>query len=305
MLQIYYRSPKQDQTTIPKRFQLNSWINVSDPNQTEVKRLSKRYELDLDLLNDALDPFEVPRVESESGVIYVYARIPNEDPHNPTIPLLIVIAKKYILTLSKNKPDFLNYFINDQIKYSTVNKIELFMLIFTQINFVYNRQLNQIRKEIRKIRIRLTKTNPKDVIRFVDFERILNDYLSALVQSNVILSNLMNKKFIKLHQENQELLEDLSQDSRQLIEVCQSTLKNIVNIRSAYSTIIDQNLNQIMKFLTTITIILAIPTLIASLFGMNIPLPFAHSGGAFLYILLFNIIVIIIVLVALIRKNWI
>src|SRR3990172_1492160 len=128
------------------------------------------------------------------------------------------------------------------------------------------------------------KINNKDIIQFVTYESVLNDFLTALEPTNVILKNLFSGKFLKLTDQEKEWVEDLYFSNSQLIELSQANLRNIVNIREAYSTIITNNLNRVIRLLTSLTVILAVPTMIASIYGMNIDLPFDHSPNAFFII---------------------
>jgi len=157
--------------------------------------------------------------------------------------------------------------------------------IFSRINQVYNKFLTDISKNVRSVSVKLEKIENKDVIRFVNFEIILNDFLTALNPINNLLQDLLSGKFLKLYEKDKDLIEDLSLGTGQLIERCRADLKTIVNIRESYSTIITNNLNRVIKLLTALTIILTIPTIIASIYGMNVRLPLADNPLAFNWII--------------------
>jgi magnesium transporter len=126
--------------------------------------------------------------------------------------------------------------------------------------------------------------------------------------TNVILNNLLGPtltgKFLELYENDKDLIEDLILSNGQLIDLCQANLKNIVNIREAYSTIVANNLNRTMKFLTSITVILTVPMIVGSLWGMNIPLPLANYSGAFPIMTLGVLAVSIILLIIFSKKKW-
>jgi magnesium transporter len=129
-------------------------------------------------------------------------------------------------------------------------------------------------------------------------------FFASLTQINPVLQNIISGKLIELYKEDHELTEDLVVSSNQLVELCKSTLKNIVNIREAYSTIVTNDLNKVIKLFTSLTVILTIPTIIASLYGMNVALPFANHPDAFW--LVGGIIIFIITVVFWIfnRNRW-
>jgi len=139
---------------------------------------------------------------------------------------------------------------------------------------------------------------------FVGFEEELNDFLSALTHTSPVLQNILGGKLIKLYEQDGELMEDLILSANQLIGLCQSTLKNIVNIREAYSTIVTNDLNRVIKLFTSLTVILTIPTIIASLYGMNVKLPLAGNPEAFWIISLAIVVIVSVILYIFSRNRW-
>ncbi|RMD59430.1 magnesium transporter CorA family protein, partial [Candidatus Parcubacteria bacterium] len=125
-----------------------------------------------------------------------------------------------------------------------------------------------------------------------------------LIPTSTILQNLLKGGYFPLYEEDEELVEDLLLSTNQLIEMSKATLKYIVNIRDAYSTIMSHELNRVMKILTSLTIILTIPTMIASFYGMNVALPWATSPLAFVGIILFTLVVSVLLLVLFIKNRW-
>jgi magnesium transporter len=112
----------------------------------------------------------------------------------------------------------------------------------------------------------------------------LNEYLTSLQSQAVVFRNLLSGKFLPLYEDDEDLIEDLSLGTTELIDLIKSRLKTISNIRDAYSTIMANNLNRIFKHLTSIGIFMVIPTVTASLYGMNLALPVATHPNAFWYI---------------------
>jgi magnesium transporter len=144
----------------------------------------------------------------------------------------------------------------------------------------------------------------KDIVQFVNFESVINDFLSALVPANTMLTKLMSGKYFKLYEEDKDLIEDMYLSHNQLIVLCRANLKNIVNIRDAYSTIMTNNLNRILKMLAALTVVLTIPTTIGSFFGMNVAVPLDQNPHAFGFIVVGAILLSALALVVFIKNKW-
>jgi magnesium transporter len=303
MIAIYHKSIKDGGLRTLESFQSGSWIYAENPTVEELDKLAADFSLERDLLEDAKDLQEVPRQEIENDVIYIFTRIPYED-HltSATIPILFVLGRDFVITITQQRPSFVEKFILGQVNFNTNQKTRLFIQLFHQINVEYNRSINSINRQVRGMHIQFQNITNEDIVRFVTFENALNDFLAALVPTSNILKDLLSGKHLKLHEKDGELVEDLFLANGQLIEICRSTLKNIFNIRNAYSTIMTNDLNRVIKLLTALTIILSVPTIIASIYGMNVVLPLAENNQAF-WLIGGGTIISVFVLFLLFKKN--
>jgi len=290
-------------------FRIGSWINVESPEEKELDDLAKNLSLEKGLLMDAVDPYEVPRLEIDNGVIYIFTRVPDkENDRVITEPLMIAIGKDFVITTSSKPLTFLKKFLNNEINFTTTQKTKLVLQFFSEIIAVYNNFLTSISKNVRSTSVQMEKIGNKDIVQFVNFEGVINDFLAALVPTNTILNNLLNstasRRLLELYEEDKDLIEDLFLSNNQLIELCKANLKTIVNIREAYSTIMTNNLNRVIKFFTALTIILTVPMIVSSFYGMNINLPFAEHPMAFWGILITTLVVSFTLLAIFFRKRW-
>jgi magnesium transporter len=178
----------------------------------------------------------------------------------------------------------------DTKKELTTNNSKHFLLpLLNQCVQSYGMHLATIGRQIRTARntLRDEKFSNRHFVKFVELEDILNDFLSELVPINNILMHLLaGRKNIKFSEDDKDILQDLQLETAQLIDESKGYLKTIVNIREAYSNIMTNNLNRQIKILTTLTIVLTIPTIVGSLFGMNVKVPFADNPFGFLIILI-------------------
>lgn len=305
MVKIFYNNLRGKNLKILDEYKKGSWIYVENPTETELDKLAQNYSLERDLLHDAIDLYEVPRMEVEDGTVYLFTRFAFiEDNQIQTCPILFIKRSEFLITISKNDLPFIRKFTENKLEFQTSLSTNLLFQLLLQVNTTYNLYLNNISKKIRSISVSLEKLETRDIIQFVSFESVLNDFLSSLIPTSTILKNILTGKFIKLTKDDRDLVEDLLLSNNQLIEVSQTNMRTIVNIREAYSTIMTQSLNRIIKLFTSLTVILTIPTMIASIFGMNVVLPFADSAHAFTGIIAIISLISAVLLIIFYKMRW-
>lgn len=305
MIKIYQKRISDSEIKEVPDFRPGSWVCAQNATEEEIAVLEKDFKLDSNILKDALDPYEAPRVETEDGIVYIFTRVAQKSEERiVTVPLLIAVGPDFVLTLSKEESQILNKFMGKDLSFTTTQKTQLLLRILSEIMRSYNSFLTSISRNVREASGRVGKINEKVIMNFVGFEEELNDFLSALTHTNPVLQSILGGKLIKLYEQDGELMEDLILSANQLIELCNSTLKNIVNIREAYSTIVSNNLNKVIKLFTSLTVILTIPTIIASLYGMNIGLPLANNPNAFWILITVTVFIVSVIFYVFSRNKW-
>lgn len=303
MITYYYNQNEKEELEKIEIFKDGAWIDFYNPTPAEIELIVKKFQLNQYLIEDALDEQEVPRMEIEEDVVYLFTRVPEtKNDLIITVPLLIIIGADFIITFSGEKLIILNSFREGKEKFFTAQKVKFLLEILYKTNNSYNNFLLEINKKIRKAKIRLEKINNKDIIHFIDVEKTLNDFLFSLMPTEIMLNKILAAKNIILTEDEKEFLQDVQLDTRQLIETMQLTIKYTINIRNAYSNIMTNKLNRIMKLLTAFTVVLAIPTMIFSFYGMNVLLPGSNSLFTSAYILIFSIALSVLFLV--IYNKW-
>lgn len=288
MITIFHSTSRQPKLEQQEKARSGSWVHVVEPNEKELEELAKDYDLDRDLLRDATDLYETPRVERDGKITYVFARYCYPQGHTiATEPILVIFTDSQLITVQRVANPVLDRLLEGNEAVATTQRTKTFLQILSAINNSYERNIHQINKHILSIRSKLSKAEIKNeyFIEFIDIEDNLNEYLTALQPQAVMLRNLLGGRFLPLYEDDKDLIEDLSLGTTELIDLVKSRLKTISNIRDAYSTIMANNLNRIFKRLTSIGIFLAVPTVMASLYGMNVMLPNANSPEAFWEIL--------------------
>lgn len=265
----YRPAIKQRETLQP-----GSWIRSERPNADELKVLMK-LGLGEDILADALDPHEVPRVELEDGWTYFITRLPDTDDdfNDFTTPILFALGREYVVTVSRDSLGRLWQPFIDDIEAPTTQQTKLFMLMVEAISRQYQTRVASINREMRAATSDVENLRARDITTFVRYERRLNDYLDALIPTNDAIEKLLGGKLLRLYEDDRDLVEDISIDLEQVISRCKSLLRTITNVRDSYRAVMDTRLNETIRLLTVITLALTIPTMLAGLYGMNVDLP--------------------------------
>ncbi len=260
------------------------WVVSVTPGTQELDKLAADYALDRDRLEDAIDIYEAPRVEVDEGVVYIYTRYCHPEGREiATEPLLLVYTPDYLFTVMRIQSDILDRLTRDQLEYVTTQKTKLLIHILNEINMSYERQLTKASRRILQMRahMRSVTVNTREFIGIIELEEDLNEFLSALQPQALLFSSLLSGRYLRLYEDDRDIIEDIERGTSELITQVQGRLRTLVNMRQAYDAIATTNLNNTFKRLTSIAIFLTIPTIIGGLWGMNMALPFMHWHYAF------------------------
>jgi len=284
MTTVYYSDDAGKPLEIIDTPKDGSWISVMGPDDVELDLLAGDYRLDRDLLGDAIDIYEAPRIEKDGSNVYVYTRycFP-EGKEIATEPLLLILNTDHIITVMRADTAILNRFTSGKLAAASTKKTRLLLEIMQEINTSYNIQLIRVSKQILRMRaqLRQNQISNRDFVAMIELEEDLNEFLAALVPQASLLAAFTTTKYLRLHEDDKELIEDLTLEARELTELTKNRLRTLVNIRQAYDAIATNNLNQTFKRLTSIAIFMAVPTIIGGFWGMNVHVPFFGSDGGF------------------------
>ncbi len=269
-----------------------SWIQVTAPTELEMKTLEQEYDIEPDIIRDILDADERSRSEREDGIHYIIIRIPvvneNSDPQFSTIPLGIIILENLIVTVCMKDVDILKDFSENRVRSSSLSNYKTFILkLFFRVAKYYLNYLKEINKRTAIIETELQKSiKNTELIRLLTLEKSLVFFTTSLKANELLVEKLNKTFFTNLSEDEQDLLEDVVIENRQAIEMANIYSNILSGMMDAFASVISNNLNVVMKRLTMISITLMFPTLIASLYGMNVKLPFMNSPHAFTGILI-------------------
>ena len=313
MLKIYNTDIETNEFQEIREFKKGSWINLVNPSENEIKKVCENINIQEDFIRDALDYEEKARIDKEEddNTILFVVDVPisekgEENEIYTTMQLgKIVVRDEFFLTVSLRKNKIIESFEKRKIKnFQTYKKTRfIFQILYLNSSYYLN-YLKQINKEteIAEYILKNSMQN-KELLKLLSLEKSLVYFTTSLKSNEIVMEKTLRGKIVKLYEEDEEILEDAITENRQAIEMAQ-IYSNILNgTMDAYASIISNNLNGVMKFLTSITIILAVPTMISSFWGMNVKLPFENRPMGFLIMVLIAIIMTIAVTLWLNKKD--
>jgi magnesium transporter len=287
------------------------WINAVQPNYVELNEISKVLDVPEEFLTDPLDTDERARIEVEDGYILIILKIPYLDKENPevpynTVPLGIIYSEHNIVTICSMETAILSTFLDRKLKnISFKNKEKFILLIFIRTAILYLKFLKQVSNMTNDLEKELHKSmRNQELIKLLDLEKSLVYFTTALKANEIMIGRLSIQKKFKLNADHRDLLDDVLVEYRQGIEMANVYSNILSGMMDAFASVISNNLNVVMKFLTCITIILMLPTLISSIYGMNIALPFQNSPYAFLITMGGAVAIAIVTVILFIYRKW-
>ena len=270
------------------RFEEGAWINLINPTEEEVQYISESLNIDSDYVKAALDEEESSRIETDEGSTLIVVDIPLAEANGQaskyiTIPLGIIINESYIITVCLKENQITKEFIEKKTKgFYTFKKIRFFLQILYKNATKYLLYLKQIDKLSHIIENRLHKsTKNKELIQLLELEKSLVYFSTSLRANEVVLEKMLRTESVKSYPDDAELLEDTIIENKQAIEMARIYSDILSGTMDAFASVISNNLNIVMKFLASVTIVMAIPTMIASYFGMNVQVPMSNNPLAF------------------------
>ncbi len=295
MIKYYKNSRQQPKLKRLGVFAKNSWINVITPNEKELEELSKILHLAKDVLVDATDEFELPRLKYYGNNLVIIVRIPIKKNNTyTTIPFTIIANGSTICTITNKKTKLVDDITNHRIPIITTQQSQFIIQIFTRVIEYYQDYISTIHKRVQKEKAQLETVTKQEVLKMVETEDVLNEFISALNPTIHVFKKILHGKYIDIYEEDRMMVDDLLIDAEQVYQFSTTNLRTVKNIRDGYTTVLSIRLNQIMKVLTYVTAIFTIPMLITSLYGMNVKLPLVNTDYAFGIILVIISIVMVL-----------
>ena len=303
MITIYKN--ENSQLKKQKEIEAVTWINVDHFSNEELDEIHKSTNIELNLLKKLMDTHETARVEQREDTVLIVLKVPIKKYNGyRTVPLGIIVAPNHIVTICNEG----NQVFKQPLEDSSLNPLEktnFTIQIFYYVATLYLSHLEEVQNDLQNQEKSLYHaTNNTALKGLMKIEKSLVYFMQSLSSNEMVLERIASGNVLPLYKGDERLLEDAMIENRQAIAMANLYQELLSSLTDSYGTIISNNLNQIMKFLAGVTIVISIPTMVSSFIGMNVPLgKLGEDPMAFLYLCIFSLIISLIVAFYLKRKN--
>lgn len=292
-------------------FEEGAWINLINPTPQEISEISAQFDIETNHILSALDEEERARIEVDDNCTVIIVDVPIKEADEGigeyvTIPMTIILGDKFIITTCLKNIKLLEDFSSGKVKgFFTYKKTRFILQLLYKNASYYLQYLRQIDRLSHKNEQELQKSlKNKELIELLDLEKSLVYFTTSLRANEIVLEKMMRMETIKQYPEDQDLLEDVIIENKQAIEMANIYSNILSGTRDAFASVISNNLNIVMKTLTSITIVMSIPTMISSFFGMNVKdIPFENMPHAFMFIVILSFILSAVIAIFMIKKK--
>ena len=288
-----------------------TWVHLVDPQRKEVEHLLSIIDVPEDFIIAALDEDERARTDREDGVTLIILRVPyffgqDEDLPYATVPLGIILTQGYLVTVCKYHTGIAEDLRGYRIKgLSTAKHVRLILHILLVTAQKYLNYLRHIDAAIATVEERLQRSlRNEEVLQLLRYQNCLVYFTTGLKSNQLVMQRLQKSQLFSRFEEDEELLEDVLIENSQALEMTQISENILGQDMDAYASIISNNLNVVMKFLASATIIVSVPSLLAGIYGMNVDLPFQGSPYAFWVVMGAGVLLAVVMLWAFWRRDW-
>ena len=293
------------------RTEKGCWINIVNPSKENIPLIAQHFKIPVDFLTASLDIDETARIEIEDNGTLIIVKVPYYDENNTdvlyfTLPIGIILVNGYVITVCEKAETVLHDFIDNKVRYvSTINTDRLVLQIILRATMQYLGHLKQLNNAANIIQKKLEQeSRNKQLIKLFNIEKSLVYFTTSLKTNALMMERLLRLHVLRMDDENENLYEDVVTENRQAVEMANIYSDILSGMMDAFASIISNNLNIVMKVLTSITIIMTIPISVTSYFSMNVILPIQNNPYAFLIIISFSLFLSLFAIVFFIKKKW-
>ena len=298
---IQYFKNINHQTIAADKAEAGTWVNVLPPlKQEEFTELSETLEIPIDFLKDSLDIDERSRYEIDDNVKLVVIKTPTEnnsfnesDAFYITIPICIILTHNQIVTVNSFENEAIKKFLNTFQNRNMDKKNMMVLKIFEKVTTNFQDYLKEInlRRNTLEQKLYIANRN-EELLQLMRIQKSLVYFITALRSNELLMMKIARTNFLQLNEDEKDFLDDLVVETSQALEMA-NTYTNILNSTlDAFASIISNNQNEVLKRLTTLTIFLSVPVLIASIYGMNVPIPYKDTPYAFWAPVIISLIIV-------------
>ncbi len=308
----YFKNIESHTVAIDKP-EAGSWVNVLPPlKQEEFTELSDKLDIPIDFLKDSLDIDERSRYEVEDNAKLIVIKTPTEnnsfndsDAYYITIPICIILTHQQIVTVNSFENEAIKKFLNTFQNRSPDKKNMMVLKIFEKVVTNYLDFLKEINQRRNLLEQKLYDSNRNaELLELVRIQKSLVYFITALRSNELLMIKMARTNVLQLNEDEKEFLDDLIVETSQALEMANTYTTILSSTLDAFASIISNNLNNVMKRLTSITIILSLPALIASVYGMNVPIPGQDLPHSFYVPIIISLVLSVIISAYFMKRKW-
>lgn len=293
------------------RIEKGCWVNIINPSKESLPLLAQHFNIPVDFLTASLDMDEIARIEVEDNATLIIVKVPYYDETNVdvlyfTLPIGIILVNGLIITVCAKEKNILCDFIENKVRHvSTVKGHKFILQIILRATLLYLQYLKQLNNAGNIIQKKLEQeSRNKQLIKLFNIEKSLVYFTTSLKTNMLMIERLQRLHILNMDEENENILEDIFTESKQAVEMANIYSDILSGMMDAFASIISNNLNIVMKVLTSITIIMTIPISVTSYFSMNVTLPIQEHPYAFLIIVSVSIFLSVFAIVFFVKRKW-
>ena len=293
------------------RIEKDCWINIVNPSRDDLPHLAQYFNVPFDFITASLDIDETARIEVEGPATLVIVKIPFFDEENPdlmyvTLPIGVVLVGGVLITVCSRDEVILRDIIEGKVKnITTVTGVKFILQIILRSLVLYLQYLKQINNAANMIQKKLEQESKnKQLIKLMNLEKCLVYFTTSLKTNELMLERFQKHSFARMDPELEDLYEDITIETRQALEMANVYSDILSGMMDAFASVISNNLNITIKFLTSMTIILTIPGTIAAFYGMNVSLPLQGHPLGFVFVIAVSFLLAVVAVLLFIKKKW-
>jgi len=294
-----------------ERIEKNTWVNIVNPARDNLPLLARHFNIPFDFLTASLDVDETARIETEDNATLIIIKVPFFDEHNPdliyiTLPIGVIMVGGVLLTVCLKDEILLHDFIEGKVKnITTITGHKFILQIILRSLVLYLQYLKQINNAANMIQKKLEQESKnKQLIKLMNLEKCLVYFTTSLKTNELMLERIQKHGIVQKDDELDDIFEDIVIETRQALEMANVYSDILSGMMDAFASVISNNLNITIKFLTSVTIIVTIPGTIAAFFGMNVRIPFQEHPNGFILVIVTSLILSIAAVFIFLKKRW-
>lgn len=309
-MKTIYKTNEHDKLKKIENFESGNWIHLTKPTEEEIDEVNTYFHVSKKLMMKLLDDAELPRIEKRGNDLLIVIDIPyivstKKRKKYRVMPFGIILSKEAIITISTmDHPLLVDAEMGHIYHLSTLDQHSFPIQFIEKSAEYYLKYLTEVYEDIRgKEQVLIHSTNNKELVHMLTLEKSLVYFITSLKANGVVLEKLATGSIFALNETELELLNDARIENKQGLEMANIYREILDSTMETYGTIISNNLNDVMKFLTSITLVISVPTMIASFLGMNVPLGILATSSSSIWLILSVSLLLSIIIVVILHKR--